>query len=69
MFGGSRSKLARQGENLEKVRSGLLCLVVVGSSLLRVTSSFVPSIRVIKVLLHAHLIHCTFKLRDQTQQA
>ena len=33
MLGGSMSKLAKQGENLEKVRLGLLCSMVVGSSL------------------------------------
>ena len=49
MLGGSMSKLAKQGENLGKVRSSLFCLVVVGSSLLRVTSLFMPSTRVIKV--------------------
>ena len=49
MLGGSKSKLAKHGENLEKVMSGLLFYEAVGSSLSVVIKSFVKFTKLIKV--------------------
>ena len=49
MLGGSKSKLNRHGENLEKVMSGLLFSEGVGSALLVEIRSFVKLTRLIKV--------------------
>ena len=48
MLGGSNSKLTKQGENFEKVMSGLFFSKGVGSTFAVVHMSFVYSTRVIK---------------------
>ena len=48
-LGGSKSKLAKHGENWEKVISGLFCLEGVGSTLLVEIKSFFKSTNLIKV--------------------
>ena len=49
MLGGSKSKLAKHGENWEKVIYGLFFSEGVGSTLLVEIKSFVKSINLIKV--------------------
>ena len=49
MLGGSKSKLAKHGENLEKVMSGLFFYESVGSTLSVEIKSFVKFTRLIKV--------------------
>ena len=49
MFGGSKSKLAKHGENLEKVMSCLFFSEGVGSTLLVEIKSIVKFTRLIKV--------------------
>ena len=49
MLGGSKSKLAKHGEILEKVMSGLLFYEGVGSTLLVEIKSFFKFTRLIKV--------------------
>ena len=49
MLGGSKSKLAKHGENLEKVMSGLFFTEGVGSALSVEIRSFVKFTRLIKV--------------------
>ena len=49
MFGGSKSKLAKHGENWEKVISGLFFSEGVGSTLSVEIKSFVKSTNLIKV--------------------
>ena len=49
MLGGSKSKLVKHGENLEKVMSGLFFSEGVGSTLLVEIRSFVKFTRLIKV--------------------
>ena len=66
MLGGSKSKLSKYGENLEKVMSGLFFFKGVGSTLLVEIKSFFKFIRLIKVSCQAHLIHCFFQLINTT---
>ena len=49
MLGGCKSKLAKHGENFEKVMSGLFFSKGVGSTLSVEIKSFVKFIRLIKV--------------------
>ena len=49
MLGGSKSKLAKHGENWEKIIYGLFFSEGVGSTLLVEIKSFVKSINLIKV--------------------
>ena len=49
MLGGFKSKLAKHGENLEKVMSGLFFFEGVGSTLSMEIKSFVKLTRLIKV--------------------
>ena len=51
MLGGSKSKLAKHGENLEKVMSGLFFSEGVGSTLSVEIKSFVKFTRLIKCLI------------------
>ena len=49
MLGGFKSKIAKHGENLEKVMSGLFFFEGVGSTLSMEIKSFVKLTRLIKV--------------------
>ena len=67
MLGGSKSKLAKHGEKLEKVMFGLFFSEGVGSTLSVEIRSFVKLTRLIKVsCLKPILFHCGFQLKDTT---